>query len=137
MKRKRILTILLMAALLFISCARTVPGKDPGAETAENPLASGVTGDAGTETEADPEPADTEKDPDEAGTGKTPEDAGADALANISKRVSIITPSSYQEVYKKISERNYGLRYGTKASSNPAGTSAGVSPDTGTGQSRR
>ena len=97
MKTKR-LAALLLSLLMLASCSRKEP-----AETEEGP-APAVSADIDT---TEPAPAETE-----AGTEP---DAGGDAderenATPASKSISIVTPTSYADVWKKISSRYTGGR---------------------------
>ena len=100
MKPMKRLTALLLTALLLSACSGTVPGgSEDTDETAEAPVIQPAETDP-----AETEPAETE-----------PADPGAPDLSAVSKAVSIVTPASYAEVYKKLtaynSNRGWGRSY--------------------------
>ena len=119
MKKIKRIAVLLLAALTLAACSRIVPAEvaDPGIgkpEPAETEAGEkddqGLTEPAETEGAADPaEPA---------GEGdENKSDAGEPQIP--SKRVEIVTPASYGEVYKKITARgNNTRRYGGMKTAN-------------------
>ena len=99
MKNMKRLAALLLAALLLAACAKNVPGgsEDPG----ETQPAAAQTAEPGV-PETDP----AETDPTETDAPAT------DPAAGVSKAISIVTPASYSDVYKKITEYRQKSGYG-------------------------